>query len=162
MQKFYVVNDVGGGFDGLIVQGDQVNFGMAVFLSVTRIIDKNVNVGDRTLALPIPANSVLISIDNLTVTDDPGLREFASDNPFGQLILEGQMSVGSLKVSYSKFDKVLSIVVTEVAENKTVFSQYFTKNFESVMSKIEDVLKNEGDVEDLVFELRELKSKENE
>lgn len=161
MPKFYVVNGVGGGFDGLVVEGEVFD-DYPYIVQISKIIDTNVNVGDRTLALPTPPRSLFIGKDCLTETDDPQLREFASDNPFGNLVLEGHMDCGSLKVAYSQFEKVLSVVVTEPDQNKTVFSQYFFKDFDKVKQTVEDVLKQSGgsDVDDLVFKLRAFKEAE--
>lgn len=160
MPQFYVVKGIGGGFDGLIVETETNADG--VYKLVTRIIDPNMNVGDRTVSLPIPLGALSIHPKFLDQTDDPGIREFASDNPFGKMFLEGHMDCGDLKVTYSQFEKALSVVVFDTQAKRTIFSQYFTKEFDKVKQTVEAVLKQNGgsDAEDLVFQLRALKEAE--
>lgn len=162
MPQFYLVKDIGGGFDGLVVEGTPLKDSPPT-VRIERIIDRNANVGDRTVSLPIPLGSLFIGQEFLEPTDDPGTREFASNNPFGQLVLEGHMQVGDLKVSYAQFQAVLSVNVRELTTGKTLFSQYFSKDFEKVKSTIEDVLKQnaDSDPDDLVLKLRALKEAEN-
>ena len=164
MPKFYVVNGVGGGFDGLVVEGEVFD-DYPHIVQISKIIDTNVNVGDRTLALPTPPRSLFIGKDCLTETDDPGLRQFASDNPFGSLLREGVMTCGTLKAAYAEFENVMQVSLTETNNDfgdKTIFSQYFFNDFAIVMQAVEDNMKQKGDsdADDLVFKLRALKEAE--
>ncbi len=166
MQKYYVLSGIGAGFDGLVVQGEELD-SMPGFVMVSRLIDPDVNVGDRPLALPVGAGAMLIGLGQLTETDDPILREFASNNPFGQLKHEGQMTSGNLKCAYAQFENVLQVSLLEVNpgfSEKTIFSQYFFKDFDVVKQAIEDTMKQKGDsdTEDLVFKLRALKEAETD
>lgn len=160
MQKFYVVKEIGGGFDGLIIEGK--NEAGSNLVEVFKLIDRDSIAGDRNVSLPIEQGVLFISLSKLQEIDDPGTREFAANNPFGKLVLEGHMELGSVKVSYAQFESVMSVNIMDVMAKKTVFSQYFSKDFEKIRQTIEDVLK-EGDgtdADDLVFRLQELKELE--
>lgn len=157
MGKFYVLKDIGGGFDGLVAEGTVVNG----VLHVSKITDKNVNVGDRNVSLPVPEGAIAIGPMYFEETDDPGIREFATDNPFGAFQLEGHMDCGNIKVHYAQYEKSLNVSVAEVQDKgfvRTIFSQNFHSDFPKVKDTIESVLKEHGgeDVDDLVFRLREL------
>lgn len=160
MPQFYVVKGIGGGFDGLVVEAFATQEGSLV--EVLRIIDRNSIVGDRAVALPIPGQAIYLDKRFLEETDDPTTREFAANNPFGNLVLEGHMEMGDLKVSYAQFESVISVNIREPKTGKTLFSQYFSKDFDKVKQTIEAVLKESGgsDAEDLVFQLRALKEAE--
>lgn len=160
MPQFYLVKDVGGGFDGLCVEGDVFDDHPSL-VSVGRIIVSGVNVGDRTVSLPV--RGLLFAKEMLEPTDDPGLREFAGNNPFGRVILEGHMEIGNLKISYTQFDSAMSVNLYDNVAQKTVFSQYFSKDLDRVRGSLEELMKQNGgsDAEDLVFRLRELKEAEN-
>lgn len=157
MPEFYVVKGVGGGFDGLLVEGFKV-IGSDM-IAVQRITDRDSIVGDRNVSLNLPPTALYIGMQFLEATEDPGKREFAANNPFGRVILEGHMEMGNLKVSYAQFESVISVNIREAESGKTIFSQYFSKEFDRVKGCIESCLKSNGgsDAEDLVFQLRALK-----
>jgi len=161
MPQFYVVKGIGGGFDGLVVEGTQVLGTQMV--TIQKITDRNSIVGDRNVSLPLPPEAVYLGLRFLDPIEDPGIREFAANNPFGKLVLEGHMTCGVLKVAYSQFESVLSVTITDSSVGKTIFSQYFSKDFDKVKGTIESILKtkDDSDAEDLVFQLRELKEAES-
>lgn len=167
MPQFYVVKGIGGGFDGLVVEAEPAWYegvgGVPDIFLVRRLIDPNRNIGDRTVALPLPDGSVYIGKPFLETTDDPGTREFASDNPFGRHLASGEMEMGDIRISYSLHERALSATVYDLAAKRTVFSQNFTKDPEKVKQAIHDLLKENGgsDLDDLVFRLRELKEAED-
>ena len=160
MPQFYVVKGIGGGFDGLVVEGAALK-DLPPTVQVLKLIDRDSIVGDRNISLPIPPGALTIGLEFLDPIDDPGIREFAATNPFGKLLLEGRMDCGDLQVVYAQYENTLGVVVTDIVAKKTVLSQYFSKDFDKVKAVIEDVLKNSQVADDLVFKLRELKEAEN-
>lgn len=160
MPQYYVVKGIGGGFDGLIVEGVQVIGTQMV--AVQKLIDRSSIIGDRNVALPIPPEAVYLGLTFLEPCEAPGTREFASNNPFGTMLAEGRMTIGNLDVAYSQFQTVINVSVRDTSVGKTIFSQYFSKDFDKVKKTIEDVLKqgDGSDAEDLVFQLRALKEAE--
>lgn len=160
MPEFYVVKGIGGGFDGLVVEGVQVIGTQMV--AIQKLTDRDTIIGDRNVSLPIPPEAVYIGMQFLEKTEAPGTREFAANNPFGQLMAEGRMTIGNLDVAYSQFMSVLSVNIRDTGVGKTIFSQYFSKDFEKVKKVMEDALKQSdgSDAEDLVFQLRALKEAE--
>ena len=171
MPQFYVVKGLGAGLDGLIVEGIQTAaMGLTMVL---RIIDPNVNVGDRTASLPLPEEAFYVSDSFLERTDDPKIREFDSNNPYGKFMLEGHMECGRLHISYSQYERGLQVSVLEKyateetplgpkVETKTIYSENFYRDIVLVKQAIESVLAENGgaDADDLVFKLRELKEGE--
>jgi len=157
MPQFYVVKGIGGGFDGLVIEGESLAH--ADLIAVQKIIDRDSVVGDRNVALPIPNKGLFIGREFLDEIEDPGIREFSSTNPYGKLQLEGRMDCGGLQVVYAQYELTLTVVVTDMVAKRTVLSQNFSKDFDKVKAKIEECLK-QADAEDLVFQLRALKEAE--
>ena len=166
MPKYYVVNDIlglnGTVIEGIISEDSEVKSDDSDLIMVTKIISKNVNVGDRNVMFPVPHATLYIAKGAVNNIESPETLEFASDNPYGKFILEGKMECGGLRVSYAQFEKVMTVTVFDTESGRTVISQNFVKDFDSVKAAIETVLK-EGDsgAEDLVFKLQELKEAEN-
>lgn len=159
MPQFYVVKGIGGGFDGLVVEGKDSALNL---VEVVKLTDRDSIVGDRNVSLPVPESALFISKAHLDEIEDPGTREFASDNPFGKHLADGNMEMGGISIHYSEFEKVLNVTVLDMGARKTVLSQYFFKNIAQVKEQLANLLKENGgsDVEDLVFRLRELKEAE--
>jgi len=157
MGKFYLVSGLGAGFDGLIIEGNKISVpeGLEV-VEVEKILDRSIVTGDRNVVLSFPPGGLFIGCDHLDQVDDPGIMEFAYDNPYGKFLLEGRMDCGDLRVTYAQFEKAMTVTVLDTQANRTVISENFSKDFDAVKAAIEDVLKNGGQ-EDLVFKLRELK-----
>jgi len=173
MPKFYVVKDIGGGFDGLTVEGEVFD-DYPHFVSVTKLTDRDSIVGDRNVSLPVPAHSLLIALKNLDEIEDPGTREFSSENPYGKFLLQGTMQLGgtgdsSIQIAYSQYEKALQVSVTNVIPNgiggatrNTLLNQNYSKDFDKIKLAIEDVLKENGeDPDDLIFKLKALKEAES-
>jgi len=161
MSFFYVVSGIGGGFDGLVVEGSQLK-DLPPTVEIRKIIDRDSVVGDRNVTLSLPDGALFIGSQFLTPTPDPGNREFGADSPYGKFQLEGRMDCGNLRVAYAQFEKVLQVTVTDVPARKTIASMNFLREFDKIKSAIEDVLKSGGqDGEDLVFKLREFLETEN-
>lgn len=159
MPQFYLVKGIGGGFDGLVVEAFATQESSLV--EVHRLIDRGSIVGDRNTALPVPGESIYINKKFLEEVEDPGVREFASDNPFGQLRFEGHMECGDVKVAYAQYDNAMSVTLMDVATGRTLVAMNFKRDFDKVKQTIESVLKgNGGDADDLVFQLLALKEGE--
>lgn len=160
MKKFYVIDGISPFLDGCIVEAEYELTSLS--MSVSTIINPDVNIGGKLKSFPVTQNCMLLHKDFLTEVENPLLREFAADNPYGKFVLEGRMDYGNLRVTYAEFEKVMTVTVLDTQTGKTVISQNFSRDFENVKDAIEDALKN-GDEggEDLVFKLQELKEAEN-
>lgn len=165
-KKYFVIEGLGGGFDGLLVEeGTSKSEKLAplefFYCSPARLIDRDSIVGDRNVSLPLPDGALYIDRKYLTEVTDPGIREYDNSNPYGKFILEGRMDCGPLRVTYAQFEKNLQVSVFDTEANRTLYSQNFSKNFDKVKQTIEEALKD-GDQEgaDLVFSLNELKEVE--
>lgn len=93
------------------------------------------------------------------------MSQKSTENPFGQLLYEGTYKKDTLHIAYTAFDNAVSISITEVrpaSPPKTIYSQNYFKWREQAMLAIEDMLVGEMDVEDLVFELKELNDQETQ
>ena len=178
MPKFYVVKDIGGGFDGLVIETDdtitlpkQIDIYAKIMMPVLRIIDRDSIVGDRNVSLSLPHGAMMINLDYLTEIEDPGTAEFSSDNPYGKFLLQGTMMIGDdgLQVSYSQYEKALQVSVSELilgggtSTRHTLLNQNYSKDFDKVKLAIEAVLKENGgeDPDDLIFKLKALKEAES-
>lgn len=161
MSEYYLVRDVGAGLDGLLIEGvvyeDKPDVAM-----VTRILSRDMFVGDRNLSIPVAPSSLFVSLKNLERVPDPGPVEFAHDNPYGDLLAEGKMTVGSVSIAYGKFENALTINVYDEAAQRTLYSQNFGKQYAAVLQEIENIMRDSdgSDIDDVVFKLRELKEKE--
>lgn len=166
MSKFYIISDVGPGFDGVVVEGEPVLLGgggaddAAGLVEVLRFIDTDSMLGDRHSGTPVAKGSILIDEAYLTEVTDPKLREFDSKNPYGKYQLEGTMVCGPIKAAYAQYERALTVNVTEKVgqEERTRLVLNFTnpKVFDEVKGLIESSLKDQDDAEQLVFKLQEL------
>lgn len=163
MPKFYLINDVGPGFDGVLIEAQELEGSEAV--EVLRFIDPEVMSGDRQLSTPVTPGSILMDSAFLTEVSDPGLREFDSKSPYGLFQLEGRMQRGDIEVAYSQYERALQVNVTELQDGKygrdpvrkTLLAVNYTKDFDKVKSLIETSLKDQDDTDQLVFKLEELR-----
>lgn len=176
MKKFYVVKDLGGGFDGLVVSGEKilstveylqklsgVQEIMTNILVVEEILDPNSTIGSdpkNIVSLPVPFNGLFINVNFLEETDDPSNRVFVTDNPYGEVIAEGEMTLGDLKVTYLKFADSVTITLVDPGNGRTLFSHNFRKDPSEILDSVQKLMSEEGtDSDDLFFELNDLKEK---
>lgn len=179
MPKFYLVKDVGPGFDGVLVEGEpimeQVVPGFSEdsppvstgLVSILRFIDTDSILGDRNSSSPVTPGSMLMDEAFLTEVEDPKLRQFDSKSPFGRFELEGRMSCGNIEVTYAQYEKALTVAVMEVTKRddlgvpdmKTLYSENFTDpaTFQALKLVIEHHLRDEESSEDLIFVLKQNK-----
>jgi hypothetical protein len=160
---FFMIKGLSQGLDGLIVEAtspeDQSLLGL---LEIRRIINANVMMGDRTLSFPVTELGLYVDTEHLEAISDPGLREFAHDNPWGKCLFEGRYVKESLEIAYARYEKATQATVTEKQgkKSKTLFTGYFLSGdteFEDVKDTIEQCLVN-GDADDLIFELKQLQT----
>jgi hypothetical protein len=154
MPKFYRINSVGPGFDGLIVEGRESPMpGESDFVLVDRVFDDNRVAGDRVVSSPTKGLAVLRIA--LTPCDDPRLRQFDSTNPWGKCLYENEYRKDGVHVACAMYERCLQATVTHAG--KTIFSDYFFDDAAGqALESIEETI-SDGDLDDLVFALRVLK-----
>jgi hypothetical protein len=152
MKTFFSVTDIGAGFDGLLVEGE-ANDDIPELVSVSKVIDRDTVIGDRHLSFSFPPDSLFIAREFLKHELDVEAMAFDHRNPFGKLLWEMNEKTEAVTIACAQYDKVLSVVISDSATNKTLFAKYFHED----VDKIKDLIVNRKDrsAEDLVFELNE-------
>jgi hypothetical protein len=163
MSNFYRVKDLPG-LQGLVIESTTVIDGPCYkqMAAVETIINPNAIIGDRVVRYPIPVGALAIDRSYLTEVSDP-LKEFTTQNPFGEFLFEGHYKRGLLEVAYSVYDNSFSVTIFEKNEKgvqKTIYSQNYFSNAKAARELVEAVFAK-GEFEDLVFMLRELKEEES-
>lgn len=157
----YRVKDMGRGFDGLVVEGHFVALSNDDILEVTKITNDHIVFGDRNVSFPVPFESLYIHENFLEKLEDEQ-REYSAEYPFGVEMWTYRLTREKLEVVLTQFERALSVTVREqfgTGTTRTLFSQNYVKFIDETRNKIHDLfLKN--DMEDLVFELKELKALE--
>jgi hypothetical protein len=148
MSKFYQIKNLSPFLDVLFVEGDEQTL-LFEGVSVTRLIDRSITLGDRDISYPLPSNSLFVSTKYLHAVEDPRKREYASGNPWGNIVDGYESDVGSIKVVATLFEKCLQVSVTEKETKKCLWSDYFYKD----LSENFDYIKSHPPDEDLVFDL---------
>lgn len=161
--SFYRIKDLSPALDGLTVEGETSEHDPR-FVNITRIVNTNVMVGDRTLSFPVSQYGLVIRETCLVAVDDPQIREFTHTAPWGKCLFEGNYRQGNLEVAYAKYEQATQVTLTEKngETSRTVYTDYIpveVMSFDHVREVIEHNLLRGGDVDDLVFELKRLKEK---
>ena len=162
---FFKIKGLSPALDGLTVE--VVDSRAGGYLEVCRFINMNAIIGDRTLSFPVEKNGLLIDFSHLTAISDPEIREFSHTNPWGRCQFEGRYIKGTLEVAYAKYDLATQVTVTEKngETSKTLFTRYCQgapgicsadSVFNLVKETIESHLSSEGDIDDLIFSLKNL------
>lgn len=157
--SYYRIENLMPGLNGLIVRVDDDGKRSDGYRAVSRVYNTNISFGDSTLSHPVNAPGLLISLGNLQKVDDPTIREFATDNPFGELQYEGHWSKGNIHVDYALYEKIMTVNVkdTSVKPTLTVYSQNYIGDFRvDAEESIQQVLRDESDIDDLVFSLQDI------
>lgn len=163
--KRYKIKAMGKGFDGLIVDVDEErseSFEDEILLfPVNKITNDNVIFGDRNLGFPVVKNALWISEEFLErVSDD--IREYSHKNPFGSFIKTFSIERDSFKLVVTEYDRGVSVTVMDLhGHGKTLYSQNYFNNI-SLTSEAICARFIEQDIEDLIFELKQMKIKELE
>jgi coenzyme F420-reducing hydrogenase delta subunit len=167
---FYKIKSLSKGLDGLIVKGDEIHlndgYGTYNLVNVSEIIDSNTVIGDRNVKIPMTGGGLWINIHNLEKIDDPGLREFASDNPYGKFLFDGHYVKGDIEVAYCRYERVITVSILELGDDpkrsrKTIYSENFDAKFFNVLNDIiAQEFSNDEEGTDLMFKLSSFK-KEN-
>lgn len=163
MNQYYKIKNIPG-LNGLHVRGqlhkasDIANRVIDV-VEVFDFINANIQLGDRELKYPVPEHTVYINTFYLKETPDFFLKEFSTENPFGKLAYEGHWSKGTIHVDYAVYENGMSVNVkdTSVKPIKTVFTQnFFNEDAVAAENCIQQTLRDEADIDDLVFSLHEI------
>lgn len=159
------------GLESLIVEGYETDISVEHpndnrvydLVCAEAIINPGVAVGDSTLKWPQPPLTVFFIKKNLEEIDYSP-REFSTENPFGALEYEGHWSRGTIHVDYASYENGMSVNVKDTSVNpvKTVFTENFYGDYQTdAQEAIEQALRHETDVDDLVFELTHLAEMQN-
>ena len=162
MSKLYVLKGLGRGFDGLVVEAENTDpRAPQPLLEVRKIINRNSVFGDRNVSFPVPAGALYVDSAYAEPSDE-GPREYDSHNPYGKFKLEARYTHGPLEVVLGQYERAVTVTVYEqqAEDKRTLYSQTFTGNFAAVKEAVE-VHTSDGDVDDLIFRLDELKELES-
>lgn len=164
----YRVKDMGRGFDGLTVEGHFIamDFDGAVApgdaLMVTKITNDHVVFGDRNVSFPVPREALYIHENFLERLEDEQ-REYSAEYPFGVEMFTYRLTKDRLEVVLTQYEGALSVTVLEktvsAPGSRTLYSQNYIKFLDLTRNKIHDLFTTH-DIEDLVFELKALKTAE--
>jgi len=166
MPNYFRVKDLPG-FEDLIVKTDEVKEDWNNILAIDAFFDTS----DNT-TVDLPTGSVFIANTNLEpisfydfaklVEDDK--VEVDTNTLFGAYLYEGNFIKGSLNITYTMYEKAVSITIFEFANKgktqHTLFTQNFFDESRSAMHLIEDVMVGNMDSDDLIFSLKDLKASE--
>lgn len=154
------------GLEGLVVEAEYRSVGDV--LCILQIINPNAVIGDRTVHYPIPESKLYIDDSMVEECLDPGIQQFSSKSPFGKLLFEGRLNKDQLVVDYVQYDNAVSVTIREKQRIdgtggsethgwKTIYTQNFFKGKAGVaMQTVAHAFGGELDVEDLVFDLKEI------
>ena len=150
---------MGRGFDGLVVEALYDRGRM--LMEIEKVSNDNIIFGDREVTYPVPRAALYISDEFLEEIEDEGNREYSHKNPFGKMLFEGRYAKDKIEVTFVEYENTLSVTVLEKVNDsvKTLYSQNFFSDSE-LIKEIIQVQLAEGDLDDLVFKLKE--AKENE
>lgn len=169
MGNFYMVQGLGPGLDGLVVEckGQEcVTPDDVVVRGVLRMFDPSVMRGDRVSSVPVNDLGLYIGTHHLVPCEDPSKIQFAHDNPFGTPIVTGSTTRGNLELTSTTFDSgTLTVTIREIDhENegiptRTIYSQNFgPPRSERVALILHEFHSGKIEVEDLVFKLKEVEN----
>lgn len=164
MAKFKI-KDMGRGFDGLTVEGEWSEWLPDGMIEITKIVNDHVVFGDRNVSFPVPEGALFISEQHLDEINEE-TREYDHKNPFGHALRGYTLSNDLLTVVVTKYETALTVTVlgkSSPDSRRTMYSQnYFDREvIAGVESHLVEMFR-EGETDDLVFELRQWKSSEEE
>lgn len=163
----YKIKDLPG-FGHLLAVGDGDGLS-AGLVSIKQFINSGVLIGDRELKFNMPDDAVWIDLAHLELVDDSeSEKEFADDNPYGEFKYEGRFTKGDLEVVHAVYENAISITIMEkqridtVSEgqihgHKTLYTTSFFVNRQAALGLVENMLHDDLDPDDLIFELEKLK-----
>lgn len=162
--KFYRINGLGAGFDGLIVEVP--SYHENALMAVLKIHKPEQILGDRHISWPLPTASLFIDERFLDPCEDPTVRQYETTHDFGTYQGEGHVVAGPIEAKYALFANQLQVTITEWmngpnARRRTKWTGYFgPKLFDRV---IRILTAAHGDVdagEELIFNIMSLKTEE--
>lgn len=155
MADWYMLKGINPMFDGLLVQAfPSDGYGA---MMVERMVNRDIQWGDRNLSMVFPSGSFMISSEFLQKVDDPGIREFSTTNPWGKVVEEGRRMLSDMEVAWVLFESgCISVTVLEKtdAATKTLYSHNFFEG-DAVLAK-EISMDADATAHDVVFRLRRL------
>lgn len=126
-------------------------------INVLQIINRDV----ITSRYQIPPGALFIDDRYLVEIDNPSIREYTAETPFGRVLFEGHLQRGILVVDYVQYTNGVSVTVREDHNEKgrTVYTQnYFNEKGPVAMKVVADAMSGLLDLEDLVFSLKDIHS----
>jgi hypothetical protein len=166
MKSLYVIKGMGRGFDGLVVEAQAADHD-GLYM-VTRIINHNAIFGDRSVSFPVPSSRLYLSCECLEEYDEE-LREYDDKNPNGAYLGETRVRRHNLEAVLVEYERSMTVTVLEHVPNPpnmkgldkvhTRYTQNYLKDFGVIRAAV-DLEVKKGDLDDLIFSLRELKEQE--
>ena len=150
------------GLNGLLVQTEFSRHRDDELIDVEALITDAI-IGDRSVKYPLPKDALFVSRRYLEPIPNPEEREYSTENPFGTAKYEGHLVRGKIHIDYVEYDKAITVTIREdvgMGKMRTVISQNYFAKREQALILVEGVTHGCGDVEDLVFALRDLQTAE--
>jgi hypothetical protein len=161
---WYIIKGLGPGFDGMLLEKASELSGFK-FITASRLVNRNIMIGDRELSYSLPYGAVAISSDFLEPIDNPQLREYDSKNPWGKFVCEGRLTKNNIEVSWAEYEYCTQVTVQEKSvgcPTKTLYTDNFNLDdieHETIIGTINDSIRDEESLDDLIFALKELKNR---
>lgn len=143
------------GFSGLVVESDSSP--TSNLMSVLTLIDENKVLGDRNLKIPVHGGMFILAqyLEHLSSFDSQ--VEFAYDNPWGKFHGEKRQVRNNCEVVIADYARAVTVNIIDHHAHKTLYSANFLKRDELVLTEVMNVMERNSTIEDLVFELADLK-----
>ena len=156
--NWFIIKGLSPFLDGMIVEG----YSDGNLVTVRRLVNQNVMFGDRDLSFSFPDNSFMLAPKSLQLISNPELREYDGSNPWGKYVCEGRLTRNNIEVSWAEYEYNVQVTVQEKVAGqptKTLFTTNFDLNdytTESVLDTIQECIRDDDSLEDLIFNLRDL------
>jgi hypothetical protein len=173
MGKLYVIDGMGRGFDGLVVEAGDVcvkTDKQPEIVEIVKIINDNQVFGDRNVSFPVSPGCLFVRVRNLKEYDF-ARKQFSSKNPLGAYQGETRVRRNELEAVIVEYSEAMTVAILEHEEEEgkygrngravvhTRYNQNYFAGFSSVKLAIDEEVKK-GELDDLIFRLKELKKKE--
>lgn len=155
---YFIIRNLCPLLDGLIVEAEPNDENLELY-AVTRLLDRNTIVGDRSIVFNMQAGSLYIGKDFLSQIDNPEEREFDFKNPWGKCLFEVSYLKGNLNIAKAQYETCMQVSVQENIDGhyKTLSSYYFDndkKEFANTVIEQHLSTNEDSEVENIVFALQ--------
>lgn len=131
--------------------------GVIESVEVEEILNPDVIIGDRQLKFPVVKGFLHVNLHAVREIDDPGVREFTTQSPFGKYQYDGSYKKFDIVVTYVRYENGISVTISEDrgGAGRTLYSQnFYNERADEAEETVQQALRNDIDIEDLVMELK--------